>query len=191
VITGSILLALVAAVFLGLGLAAHADAEVYLYGSIVSSVLAGFALFAGLRYRPGAQLPDDDFDGPLPSDRRRAAAPERVARRATGRASVTSSGWEEGVSAGSPWPDDAAPPASGLPDEPAQQELSLAIAAQVARLSTGVVVIDGRPRYHLVDCLHLLGRTIHRLPVTEAVELGFTPCGDCEPATVLLAAVRG
>ena len=48
-------------------------------------------------------------------------------------------------------------------------------------------VIDGRPRYHLAGCLHLLGRTVERLPAIEAVELGFTPCGQCEPVTGLLA----
>ena len=59
----------------------------------------------------------------------------------------------------------------------------------MARLRAEVAVIDGRPRYHLVECLHLLGREVERLPVMEAVELGFSPCGQCEPATVLLAGV--
>src|SRR6185369_4687128 len=69
VITGSVLLAAVAAVFLALGLVAGSNADTYFYCSIVGSVLAGFALFAGLRLRLVGQLPDDDFDGPLPSGR--------------------------------------------------------------------------------------------------------------------------
>jgi hypothetical protein len=73
------------------------------------------------------------------------------------------------------------------PDEPAPQPVSPADAARVARMSTDVLVIDGRPRYHLAGCVHLLGRDREPLPVGEAIELGFTPCGLCEPDTALLA----
>ena len=200
--TGSIVLALVAAVLLVLGLLAG-DSQTYYYSSIVGSVLAGFALFAGLRHRPDAQLPDDDFDGPLPSDRNRAAAPEpepparERPMRATGRASVATSrpgdertpeAWEEGAAVATAWPDGTTDAASdGLPDEPGEQELPAYVAGRVAELRADVLVIDGRPRYHLGECLHLLGRTADRLPVNEAVELGFTPCADCEPATALLS----
>lgn len=78
------------------------------------------------------------------------------------------------------------------PDEPPPQVVSPADAARVARLSDEVLVVDGRPRYHLADCDHLLGRPAEPLPVSEAVELGFTPCGRCAPASALLArATRG
>jgi hypothetical protein len=73
------------------------------------------------------------------------------------------------------------------PDEPARQVVSPDAAARVARMSTEVMVIDGRPRYHLADCVHLLGRDPEPLPVAEAVELGFSPCSLCEPDTALLA----
>ena len=53
-----------------------------------------------------------------------------------------------------------------------------------------VLVIDGRPRYHVRGCVHLLGRESEPLPVGEAVELGFTPCSVCAPNDVLLAASR-
>jgi hypothetical protein len=76
------------------------------------------------------------------------------------------------------------------PDEPARQQVSPADAARVARMSTPVMVVDGRPRYHLPGCVHLLGRDSEPLPVTEAVELGFTPCSLCEPDTALLADAR-
>ena len=49
------------------------------------------------------------------------------------------------------------------------------------QLTPDVYVVDGRPRYHLRGCVHLLGRESEPLPVSEAVELGFTPCGVCEP----------
>lgn len=76
------------------------------------------------------------------------------------------------------------------PDEPVAQQVSAADAAQVARMNNEVLVIDGRPRYHLANCVHLLGRESEPLPVREAVELGFTPCGLCEPDTALLAEAR-
>lgn len=73
------------------------------------------------------------------------------------------------------------------PDEPPAQQVSAADAARVAQLAVDVYVVDGRPRYHLVDCPHLSGRETEPLPVAEAVELGFTPCGRCEPDRALLA----
>ncbi|MEH1130120.1 hypothetical protein [Micromonospora sp. CPCC 206061] len=76
------------------------------------------------------------------------------------------------------------------PDEPAPQYVSPADAARVARMTADVLVIDGRPRYHLTGCVHLLGRESEALPVGEAVELGFTPCGRCEPDSALLADAR-
>lgn len=75
-------------------------------------------------------------------------------------------------------------------DEPAAQAVTPADAALVASLDTEVLVIDGRPRYHLAGCPHLVGRDHEPLPVGEAVELGFTPCGRCEPDSVLLAEAR-
>lgn len=75
-------------------------------------------------------------------------------------------------------------------DEPPAQRVSPAEQARVAQLDADVLVVDGRPRYHLPGCVHLLGREHESLPVNEAVELGFTPCGLCEPDSTLLARVR-
>jgi len=74
------------------------------------------------------------------------------------------------------------------PDEPGVQVVSADDAARVARMDTDVFVIDGRPRYHTAACLHLVTREKEALPVSEAVELGFTPCSLCEPDRALLAA---
>lgn len=76
------------------------------------------------------------------------------------------------------------------PDEPAAQYVSPADAARIARMTADVLVIDGRPRYHLAGCVHLLGRESEPIPVGEAVELGFSPCGRCEPDSALLADAR-
>jgi hypothetical protein len=75
-------------------------------------------------------------------------------------------------------------------DEPPAQRVSPAEQARVAQLDNDVLVIDGRPRYHLPGCVHLLGREHESLPVGEAVELGFSPCGLCEPDSTLLARTR-
>jgi hypothetical protein len=76
------------------------------------------------------------------------------------------------------------------PDEPAAQLVTPADAERVSRMSAEVRVIDGRPRYHQAGCVHLLGRESEALPVSEAVELGFTPCSLCEPDSALLAEAR-
>lgn len=76
------------------------------------------------------------------------------------------------------------------PDEPSAQVISASSAARVALLTADVLVIDGRPRYHVSRCVHLLGRRSEPIPVGEAVELGFTPCGLCEPDSALLAEAR-
>jgi hypothetical protein len=76
------------------------------------------------------------------------------------------------------------------PDEPVRQQVSAADAARVGRMLTEVLVVDGRPRYHLPGCVHLLGRDSEPLPVSEAVELGFSPCSLCEPDSALLAGAR-
>ncbi|MFI7543192.1 hypothetical protein [Actinoplanes sp. NPDC049599] len=73
-------------------------------------------------------------------------------------------------------------------DEPLPQSVRPADAVRVARLDAEVLVVDGRPRYHLADCSHLMGRVTEGLPVAEAVELGFSPCGLCRPVDRLVAA---
>ena len=73
------------------------------------------------------------------------------------------------------------------PDEPDAESVSLDDAARVAALSREVLVIDGRPRYHLPHCVHLMGRDSEPLPIGEAIELGFTPCALCQPDSKLLA----
>jgi clumping factor A len=72
-------------------------------------------------------------------------------------------------------------------DEPPVQRIQPDEAVRVARMPNEVVVVDGRPRYHVADCPHLADRSIEPLPVAEAVELGFTPCGLCRPVDRLVA----
>ncbi|BCJ45446.1 hypothetical protein GCM10010168_79820 [Actinoplanes ianthinogenes] len=80
------------------------------------------------------------------------------------------------------------PDADDPDDEPLPQSVRPTDAVQVARLDTEVLVVDGRPRYHMADCPHLVGRLTEPLPAAEAVELGFSPCGLCRPVDRLLGA---
>jgi hypothetical protein len=79
------------------------------------------------------------------------------------------------------------PDADDPDDEPLPQAVRPADAVRVARMPAEVLVVDGRPRYHMADCRHLLGRLTEPLPVAEAVELGFSPCGLCRPVDRLVA----
>jgi hypothetical protein len=76
------------------------------------------------------------------------------------------------------------------PGEPPQQLVSPADAKLVARLDSEVFVVDGRPRYHRANCAFLRSRETEALPVRQALELGFTPCGRCEPDSALIAGAR-
>lgn len=86
---------------------------------------------------------------------------------------------------------DELPPDEDPSDEPPAQHTPREDAALIARLPAEVLVVDGRPRYHVTGCRHLSEREFEPLPVAEAVELGFTPCGWCQPDTVLLGGTPG
>jgi hypothetical protein len=75
-------------------------------------------------------------------------------------------------------------------DEPRAQRVAPADAAQLAVTTIEVLVVDGRPRYHVTGCPHLTGRETEAVPVAEAIDLGFTPCGICRPVDRLTAAAR-
>jgi hypothetical protein len=214
VIVGSLLLILVAVVLLVAGLVS--GSSVLLIASIGASLLAAVALVVGARQAAAARVAADPT-GPTvrPADRRREPAAEATVsdfRRPAGQTVPTQfvpatdgaggSGWRQPPGSPVVAAEPPAPPGSpvageprdtdpGAPDdEPGVQEVAPADAARVARLGTEVLVVDGRPRYHLADCPHLLGREAEPLPAAEAVELGFTPCADCAPDTALLADSR-
>lgn len=189
-IIGSIALVLVAAALWMIGLRENSD--LWYYSSIVASVLAAFALLTAVRQRARAQMPEDDFDvDPL----YRPAGAIPLVPRPTGRAAVPRPPLINPERRSPRQSDEptTAPPASPSefepepPDEPPAQVITAKQASLIAVMTAEVVVIDGRPRYHETGCLHLLGRETERLPVSEAIQLGFTPCGQCEPARGLLA----
>ncbi|MFG3699168.1 hypothetical protein ACGF5C_14800 [Micromonospora sp. NPDC047620] len=196
-IVASLLLILVAVVLLVAGLAG--GSSVLLVVSIAASLLAAVALVAGARQAAGDRLAAERPERPSRTAARPAGPafaygppvePEIPVQHVPPTVDAGGTGWRQPpeppvADAGSRG---AAPGAVGAyDDEPAAQDVSPADAARVARLDAEVRVIDGRPRYHLAGCAHLVGREHESLPVGEAVELGFTPCAHCAPDTVLLA----
>ncbi|MFI7427119.1 hypothetical protein ACIBPB_09045 [Micromonospora sp. NPDC049836] len=205
-IVASILLIVVAVVLLVAGLAGGSSP--LLITSIAASVLAAVALVAGARQaaatrattgRPHERTgPGDSGYGPPPGE------PEIPVQHTPSTVGTGTSGWRQPPEAPEPayspresalddagLASDAPAPTSpaaggGFDGEPPAQPLSPAQAARLAEVFADVQVVDGHPRFHLPDCPHLIGRDDEPLPVGEAVQLGFTPCADCAPATALL-----
>lgn len=216
-IVGSLLLILVAVTLLVLGLAN--GSSVLLISSIAASLLAAVALVVGARQAAAARAgsaPGEAGSGQRLGDEddrepryRHGAATAHVAEPVDRR---DSAGWTMGdasVAVAEPEAPPRPEPHRGpdghtdestlpfdesvdgdLADEPAEQYVSAAQAARIARLTSDVLVVDGRPRYHLASCAFLRGHEGEPLPVGEAVELGFTPCGLCEPVSALAADAR-
>jgi hypothetical protein len=69
--------------------------------------------------------------------------------------------------------------------DPPEEDRDPAVSAVVALLPDEVLVIDEQPRYHVTGCRALATRSTIPLPAREAVELGFTPCGWCNPDRTL------
>jgi len=218
VIVASLVLILGAVALLVLGLINGSSG--LLVGSIGTSLLAAVALVVGVRQagaaRSGADLEDDDEDEQFDdaevdqwtsrSGQRSSSYEEEPELRSVVPPARTERVWAESSSERSGVDTLQASQSVGVsvpvqsmhdelddedpPDEPVAQRITAADAARVARMSADVLVIDGRPRYHVAGCVHLLGRPFEPLPVSEAVELGFSPCGLCEPDSALLADAR-
>ena len=60
--------------------------------------------------------------------------------------------------------------------------------AVVPAVGGEVLVVAGRPRYHVEGCRYLAGKDPESVDVARAVEEGFTACGVCKPDEALAAA---
>ncbi|GIJ12456.1 hypothetical protein ACFFMR_32300 [Micromonospora andamanensis] len=178
----SLALILVAVVLLVFGLAGGSSP--LLVVSIGASLLAAVALVAGARQAAGRASAPSGTQAGRDGDRREPGIPTQ---QTSADVDTGGSGWRQPP--GSPVSEPRERPgfADGYDDEPGAEEITAEQAARVARLTDEVRVVDGRPRYHLGECPHLVGREHEPLPVSEAVELGFTPCAHCTPDTVLLS----
>lgn len=186
-IVGSVLLVLVAGVLLGLGLV-RLD-EPLLYSSIGVSVLAALTLVVGVRrlaaVRAGRGLIAVRPVAATGSGGESVQVPPRPVGRArprpTGRARVSPPPPADGVALVDVDTQDPPVPV----DEPAPESVAEADLARIGRLDVQVAVVDGRPRFHLAECLHLLGLDSEPVTAADAVEFGFTPCGQCRPVAAL------
>lgn len=60
-------------------------------------------------------------------------------------------------------------------------------AGPAVRDDAEVVVVPGRPRYHLGSCRQVKDRTTQNLALAAAKEQGFVSCSACRPESVLVA----
>jgi membrane protein implicated in regulation of membrane protease activity len=77
--------------------------------------------------------------------------------------------------------EDASPALSKSDGDPGEEETDAADLLVVSELEDQVVVVDEYPRYHLVECVWLAERDTIPIEVSEARQLGFTPCVRCGP----------
>jgi hypothetical protein len=175
-----IVLALVVAAF-GLLIAALATANtlwawISVGVSVVAAVLLVLDWLAGRR-RVAATVasPADRTDGDVDVDEATAVEPFPVGEPA-----------DNVVAEESP-PADAEP---STEDDPAEETTDATDLLVISDLPDEVRVVDEHPRYHLTACTWLAGRPTLPLPVSEARQLGFTPCARCGPDAALAARHR-
>jgi len=73
---------------------------------------------------------------------------------------------------------------------PREEDTDVADVLLVSELDDQVMVIDEQPRYHLPECGWLTDKDTIPITVSEARELGFTPCARCGPDATLVARAR-
>jgi hypothetical protein len=208
-IIGSLLLLVAGAVILVIGLATGNDS--FLVGTIVASLMAAVCLYAGSRNRSSREtepppprrarrdsVADDDVD-PMDDRLRNRAGGQDVERDGDSRSesrrdresrfddrSPTAEADNRRSSREDEYLDFDVETEAVPSDEPSEVPMSSVEAAALMRMDAEVMVVDGRPRFHLGGCVHLVGRESESLPAYEAVELGFTACSLCRPAQSLL-----
>ncbi|RJQ67130.1 hypothetical protein D5S17_33930 [Pseudonocardiaceae bacterium YIM PH 21723] len=76
------------------------------------------------------------------------------------------------------------------PEDPGEEDTDAADALLIPQIDAEVRVVDEYPRYHLARCPWLSGRETLPLQLSEARELGFTPCDRCRPDANLATLAR-
>jgi hypothetical protein len=160
VISGA--LVLVALVLLVLGLT-MTDLD-FVYGSIAVSLVSFVFLVIGILQRRGEPAAGSASDAPAVSDD--AAPPAEAVPAASARTRAARRA-PEPVDDGVLEDDDA----DALLAEPS---------------GPVVLVVPGRPRYHVEGCRYLAGKDVEEVPVDLARE-DYSPCGVCKPEDALAA----
>lgn len=180
VISGA--LVLMAAILLFIGLLAGSSLTA-IYVSIGLSIVAAVFLWLGINQRPvevpaqagvrgagdrgdrGRRQRDDEGDSERSSQHRRPAAKPVTKERA-----------EEPER-----PSEVTQQIDVMSDDLVEDSDERTVAAAVAT-GADVFVVSGHPRYHLEECPAVTGNDeAESLPIGEARELGFVPCGACRP----------
>ena len=81
-----------------------------------------------------------------------------------------------------PVSDSLAAAVDGDSDLDAEAPVTAALAIPASVVSSDVIVVEGRPRYHVAGCRFLTGRTDSKsISVASAKAGGYTACGVCRP----------
>jgi hypothetical protein len=70
----------------------------------------------------------------------------------------------------------------------AEEGVALVTHVPAAPAAGAVLVVQGRPRYHVEGCRYLAGKLPEEVEVAEALRQGFTACGVCKPDEALAGA---
>jgi uncharacterized Zn finger protein (UPF0148 family) len=158
VISGA--LVLVALVLLVIGLVSTALG--FVYASIAVSVVSFLFLIVGIIQRRGETAPES----------------------AAATVSPSPANDVEGVTAIIPAARRPDPDLALAASEPA---VTAPAAGDSSAAEGSVLVVEGRPRYHVEGCRYLAGKDASVLPVAEARSEGYTACGVCKPDDALAA----
>ncbi|MDP9239826.1 MAG: hypothetical protein M3O55_04195 [Actinomycetota bacterium] len=164
-------------------------------GSIVAALLAAMVLYLGVRQRGGVAVEDPQSAEPPQSFPPLMSTWSRTAD------DEVEPEPEPAVEDSADWLLEPVAPSAEQPkvagadlqdagltgDEPDEESVSDADALRVSERNDDVLVIDGRPRYHLPLCPILGDDETVALPVSEAREAGFTPCARCRPDSHILS----
>jgi hypothetical protein len=88
--------------------------------------------------------------------------------------------------------DDSAPALEVTPAAAVDDDTTLAPVRRTApapAVGGQVLIVAGRPRYHVEGCRYLAGKDAESVEVARAVDEGFTACGVCKPNEALAAGV--
>ena len=150
----------------------------FVYASIVVSLVSLVFLIIGILQRRGSS---SALDQPPAAERAEQQQVTAVSPRpASGGWSKADDGGRRAATASAApagavksFPSKAAPPVDEPMDEPMDE-------------SDGtVLIVPGRPKYHVEGCRFLTGKSADEVDVLDARDDGFTPCGFCKPDAVL------
>ena len=192
------ILVVVAAVLLVIGLVRGDDdgGTTFVYASIAVSIVSAILLLVSVFLRRGEDVPaesgesatdrpspfapssGDQSEGVtavIPGGRTRPGAEPTPARRVPPAPVAPTAEADTAAFAASPEP-------ASAPDEPA------AAPAAPAPAAGEVLVVEGRPRYHVEGCRYLAGKEASPRSLAAARAEGFSACGVCKPDKVAAAA---